>query len=152
MPDKPPLRVAILGSGPIGLEATLYARYLGYEVELFERGGSVGAHMQHWGHVRLFSPFGSNATPLGVAAIGAQDPSWQCPAASDLLLANEHASRYSLERLQCRTRRQVSPHPNRLFDRKETKARWDNKPDMFTAISGTAQRNTRHYEIPGELF
>jgi hypothetical protein len=94
MSDESPLRIAILGAGPIGLEAALYARYLGYQVELFEQGGSVATHVQRWGHVRLFSPFCMNATSLGVAAIEAQDPSWQRPAASDRLLAYEHHQRY----------------------------------------------------------
>jgi thioredoxin reductase len=94
MSNEPPLRIAILGAGPIGLEAALYARYLGYEVELFEQGQSVAAHVQQWGHVRLFSPFHKNATPLGIAAIETQDPSWQCPEASDRLLAKEYYLRY----------------------------------------------------------
>ena len=33
-----PAKIAILGAGPIGLEAALYDRYLGYEVDVFERG------------------------------------------------------------------------------------------------------------------
>jgi hypothetical protein len=94
MSNEPPLRIAILGAGPIGLEAALYARYLGYEVELFEQGRSVAAHLQQWGHVRLFSPFHKNATPLGIAAIETQDSSWQCPEASDRLLAKEYHLRY----------------------------------------------------------
>jgi threonine dehydrogenase-like Zn-dependent dehydrogenase len=36
-----PAKIAIVGAGPVGLEAALYARYLGYEVELFERRDRV---------------------------------------------------------------------------------------------------------------
>jgi len=32
-----PARLVILGAGPIGLEAALYARFLGYDVEIFEQ-------------------------------------------------------------------------------------------------------------------
>ena len=33
-----PARIAVLGAGPIGLEAALYARFLGYDVDVYERG------------------------------------------------------------------------------------------------------------------
>ena len=52
-PDPP--RIAVLGAGPIGLEAALYARTLHYPVIVYERG-RVGEYVQRWGHVRLFTP------------------------------------------------------------------------------------------------
>ena len=61
-------RIAVVGAGPIGLEAALYARSLKYPVAVYELG-RVGEHIQRWGHVRLFSPFGMNSTSLGRAAI-----------------------------------------------------------------------------------
>ena len=72
-------RIAVLGAGPIGLEAALYARSLGLPVTVYERG-RVGEHLHRWGHVRLFSPFGMNATPLGRAAILAENPKHEFPA------------------------------------------------------------------------
>ena len=60
-----PRRVAILGAGPIGVEAALAAAARGFEVELFERG-QVGQHVLQWGHVRFFSPWSLNASPLGL--------------------------------------------------------------------------------------
>ena len=69
---EPPATIAVLGAGPIGLEAALYARFLGYDVLLFERG-NVAENVRQWGHVRMFSPFHMNATPLGLQALGAQD-------------------------------------------------------------------------------
>ena len=63
-------RLAVLGAGPIGLEAALYARTLNLPVTVYERG-RVGEYLHNWGHVRLFSPFGMNATSLGRAAIKA---------------------------------------------------------------------------------
>ena len=56
MPATPP-RVAILGAGPVGLEAALYAAALRLPFTVYERG-RVGEHLRRWGHVRLFSPFG----------------------------------------------------------------------------------------------
>ncbi len=91
--DETP-RIAILGAGPIGLETALYARYLGYKVRLFERGGSPAANVLAWGHVRLFTPFSMNASPLGIAALQAQDPGWQCPAEGEYLTGAELYHRY----------------------------------------------------------
>jgi len=88
-----PARIAIIGAGPIGLEAALYARYLGYDVDLFERG-DVADHVQRWGHVRMFTPFGESRTPLALAALTAQDAQWQAPADDALLTGREYAERY----------------------------------------------------------
>lgn len=90
-----PARIAILGAGPVGLEAALYARFLGYDVDLYERGRVV-EHVQRWGHVRLFTPWHANVSPLGVQALEAQDSTWR-PAADDVLLTGrELAERYYL--------------------------------------------------------
>lgn len=65
------LRVAVLGAGPIGLEAALYGARLGHQVLLIERGG-IGEAVQSWGHVRMFSPLHMNVSPLGRALLAAQ--------------------------------------------------------------------------------
>ncbi|MCH2596219.1 MAG: NAD-binding protein, partial [Pirellulales bacterium] len=96
MADSSLPRIAILGAGPIGLEATLYARYLGYQVDLIERGSSPAENMLQWGHVRLFTPFSKNVSPLGMAALQAQDPAWQPPAADQLLTGAEFQQEYLL--------------------------------------------------------
>lgn len=90
-----PARLAILGAGPIGLEAALYARFLGYDVVVYE-AGEVAASVRQWGHVRMFTPFGMNRTTLGLAAIQAQDESYQPPADDALLTGREWADRYLL--------------------------------------------------------
>ena len=88
MAIETPARIAILGAGPIGLEAALYARYLGYDVDIYERG-RVAENILRWGHVRMFTPFGWNRSLLGLAAIKAQEPAWQ-PPSDDAIL---HGSR-----------------------------------------------------------
>ncbi len=65
MPKVEPPRVAVIGAGPIGIEAALYAKACGLSVAVFDRGG-IAEHMRRWGHVRLFTPFGLNVTPLGL--------------------------------------------------------------------------------------
>jgi hypothetical protein len=86
-------RIAILGAGPIGLEAGLYARKLQYSVKIYERG-RVGDHVQRWGHVRLFTPFGMNSTPLGRAAVLAEKPKHTLPGETDCITGREHIRAY----------------------------------------------------------
>ena len=90
-----PARIAVLGAGPIGLEAALYARYLGYDVELYERG-RVAENLRRWGHVRLFTPWRMNVSPLGVAALTAQDDAWRSPPDDALLSGRQLAEAYYL--------------------------------------------------------
>jgi thioredoxin reductase len=86
-------RLAVLGAGPIGLEAALYARALGYSVTLFERG-QVGEALRHWGHVRLFSPFAMNQTPLGRQAIAESVPDHVFPGDDDCITGWQHRQAY----------------------------------------------------------
>jgi hypothetical protein len=93
MPKANAPRLAILGAGPIGLETALYARQLQCAFTVYERG-RIGEHLLRWGHVRLFSPFGMNSTPLGRAQIKLAKPSLALPADDALLTGREHVSQY----------------------------------------------------------
>jgi len=88
-----PAKLAILGAGPIGLEAALYARFLGYDVVIFEQG-RVCEHIQRRGHLRLLTPFGENSSPLGLAALTAQDENYQPPEATAMLTGRQWIERY----------------------------------------------------------
>jgi hypothetical protein len=66
-------RIAIIGAGPIGLEAALYAKSLGHDVVVFERG-CVAANVGEWKFVRLFSPWLLSTTSLGRNAISGIAP------------------------------------------------------------------------------
>ena len=61
-------RIAIIGAGPIGIEAALAAISTGFDVEIFERG-ELADSVRKWGHVRMFSPFGMNSSPEGRARL-----------------------------------------------------------------------------------
>ena len=63
-------RIAIVGAGPVGLEAALYAVTLGHRVTVFERG-IVGQHVREWGAIRLFSTFAINHSPLAARTLNA---------------------------------------------------------------------------------
>jgi len=62
MPPTHPHTLAILGAGPVGLEAAALALELGFDVHVFERG-EVGANVLAWGHVRLFTPWRMDVGP-----------------------------------------------------------------------------------------
>jgi hypothetical protein len=93
MSRSEPPRIAVLGGGPVGLEAALYAATLGMPVTVYERD-QVGAHVQRWGHARLFSPFGMNRTPLGLAAIRADFPQNAFPTDGDCITGRDHLAAY----------------------------------------------------------
>ncbi len=86
-------RIAILGAGPIGLEAALYARKLKLSVVVYERGRG-GDHIQRWGHVRLFTPFSMNSTPLGRAEVKAENARHTLPGDGDCVTGREYLAAY----------------------------------------------------------
>lgn len=92
MDDENP-RIAILGAGPIGLEAALYARYLGYPTKVFEVSDTCGASVSAFGDQPV-GEFGVLASRLGVSALRAQNADWQPPAASATLAAAEWQAKY----------------------------------------------------------
>jgi hypothetical protein len=89
--DSP--RLAILGAGPIGMEAALCAATLEWPFTVYE-SGRVGEHLHQWGHVRLFSPFGMNSTALGRARLRADNPGWEAPGDQVLLTGREYFKTY----------------------------------------------------------
>ncbi len=90
-----PSRIAVLGAGPIGLEVALYARCLGYNVDVYERG-RVCENVLRWGHVTMFSPFGMNRSSLGLAALVAQDEAFSAPNDEAILTGRQWVDSYLL--------------------------------------------------------
>jgi thioredoxin reductase len=81
------MRIAVLGAGPIGIETATAAADAGHSVTVFE-AGPVGASMRSWGHVRMFTPWRMNTTPLGRSIVGgAVLESNACPTGADLVTA-----------------------------------------------------------------
>lgn len=85
--------LAIIGAGPVGLEAAAAALELGFDVHVFERG-DVGMHPTAWGHVRMFTPWSLNVGPASERLLKANGwsapPADECPTGqelADLLLA-----------------------------------------------------------------
>ena len=73
-----PATIAILGAGPLGVEAALYARFLGYHVSIFE-SRRVAHRMLDWNLRPLEEPAGKITTSLGLSALQAQDPTYTPP-------------------------------------------------------------------------
>lgn len=88
-----PVRIAVIGAGPIGLESALYAKLNGFTVSVYDRGG-IAEHIRRWGHTRLFTPFGFNTTSLGLKAILHEKPSRSLPAESDIITGREFREAY----------------------------------------------------------
>lgn len=90
-----PAKIVVLGAGPIGLEAALYARFLGYEVVVFERGPICGQVLA-WKHVRMYTPFRMNRSLLGWAAIQAHDEAYEPPPDEAYLTGEQWVEGYLL--------------------------------------------------------
>jgi thioredoxin reductase len=93
MPGTDQPRIAVLGAGPIGLEAAAHAAQLGHPVTVYDRG-DVAEAVGQWGHVRMFTPFGTNCTPLGLDLIRKEHPQHALPGLNDLLTGNEYRDAY----------------------------------------------------------
>lgn len=73
MNDESPGRIAIIGAGPVGLEAALYGRFLGYDVNVYE--ALAVAHQLTVPDALEMPTFSECTSPLGWAAIIAQNDS-----------------------------------------------------------------------------
>lgn len=71
-------RLAILGGGPVGIEAAALARSSGFDVVLFEKG-PIGGHIRQWDHVRFFSPWSMNRSSWGEKILKARGVEMEDP-------------------------------------------------------------------------
>ena len=86
-------KLAILGAGPIGIEALIQAKASGYPVTLYE-ASKPGAHLERWAFVKMFTPFGWNVTAAGKAVLLREAPMRDFPADADLLTARDYRDTY----------------------------------------------------------
>ena len=81
--------IAILGAGPIGLEAALAAAEHGFSFTLYEAGARPAEDVRAWGHVRMFTPWEMNLSDRmrrGLAGAGQPLPAAdRCPTGRELL-------------------------------------------------------------------
>jgi len=80
--------VAVLGAGPVGLEAALALAEAGYPFTLYEAATEVAGNVAEWGHVRVFTPWEMNVSPRArralIAARKAVPEGSDCPTGEEL--------------------------------------------------------------------
>ncbi|MCB2044482.1 MAG: NAD(P)-binding domain-containing protein, partial [Rhodoferax sp.] len=86
------LPVAVIGAGPVGLAAAAHLVRRGMAVQVFETGDHVAAHLQGYGHVRLFSPWRYNIDHAARALLDAHG--WNAPDGEVLPTAAEVVQHY----------------------------------------------------------
>ena len=119
--SKPGLpRLAILGGGPIGLEAALYAKRAGCPVTLFEQG-QIAESVNRWGFARMFTPFGLNVSSLGKQILRDDRSAAKLPADTEYLTGREYREAYLLPEpaVTC-----SQPQPSAAIDRVVLDAVW----------------------------
>lgn len=80
-----PRQVAILGAGPIGLQAALACADAGWDYTVYESGERAGAAVRRWGHVRLFTPWERNVSDRMRARFAAAPAGPHCPTGAELV-------------------------------------------------------------------
>ncbi|MDX1493801.1 MAG: hypothetical protein R3253_07080 [Longimicrobiales bacterium] len=81
--------IAILGAGPVGLEAAVAAVEEGLPFTVYESASEVAGNVRSWGHVRLFTPWSMNVSPrmrriLAGADVEPPDDDSYCPTGREL--------------------------------------------------------------------
>ncbi|MCA1695175.1 MAG: hypothetical protein LC749_10835 [Actinobacteria bacterium] len=76
--------VAILGAGPVGLDASLAFLDIGWSATVYEAAESVAANVTAWSHIRLFTPWSMNVSArmlahLHAAGVTPPGPPGHCP-------------------------------------------------------------------------
>jgi hypothetical protein len=77
-------RIAILGAGPVGLEAALAAAEAGNPFTVYEAAPAVGGNVRSWGHVRLFTPWDLNVSPRMRRRLPDAPAGPDCPTGAEL--------------------------------------------------------------------
>ncbi len=90
-----PATIAIIGAGPVGIEAAIYARFLGYFVSIFEQR-RVAHRMLDWHNRPLDVTVEECTTSMGHAAIAAQNPEYVRRSSNDVFTGKTYAEEYLL--------------------------------------------------------
>ena len=88
-----PATIAVIGGGAVGIEAALYARFLGYYVLLIE-AAKMAKSWRRGGHAPMLCCFSEAASRLGQAALEAHRPDSPLPKQSELMTGLGFAERY----------------------------------------------------------
>ena len=86
------LPVAVIGGGPVGLAAAAHLVSRGETPLVFESGSTVGASVQRWGHVRIFSPWRYDLDPVAAGLLAATG--WERPPDDEFPTGRDLVERY----------------------------------------------------------
>ncbi|WP_104138187.1 FAD-dependent oxidoreductase [Arthrobacter sp. ZGTC131] len=86
------LPVAVIGAGPVGLAAVAHLLERGLEPLVFEAGPTAGAAIEHWRHIRLFSPWRFNLDAAAVRLL--EGSGWESPRPTALPYGGELIDTY----------------------------------------------------------
>lgn len=89
----PPARIGIIGAGPVGIEAALYARFLGYEVIVWDQGEVAESVSKSSGEPISFKQL---STQLAINALSAQSEDYVARNPDDVLTAEDWRNEYLL--------------------------------------------------------
>ena len=81
------LPVAIIGAGPIGLATAANLTDRGIDFVLLEAGDRIGASIEQWGHIRLFTPWRHLVDPVSRRLLA--ETGWAEPPAESLPTGGE---------------------------------------------------------------
>ena len=90
-----PATIAIIGGGPVGIEAGIYARFLGYFVSIIEER-RIAHRMLDWNDRPLAVDVSQCTTSLGHAAILAQYPDYVRRRPDEIYTGKSYAEEYLL--------------------------------------------------------
>ncbi|HMO15804.1 MAG TPA: FAD/NAD(P)-binding oxidoreductase [Pirellulaceae bacterium] len=156
-------KLAVVGAGPLGLEAGLYARFLGYQAVLFEQG-QVCERLRQFSADTLAEPFARNCSRLGLAAIDAQYPDFDfmpssqshsigewldrylMPLASTDLLADNIRTQSRVLSVECCDRNPVDP---KTIEDGEIALRWPNGslPGVQLLVEANGLRTLQYFDV-----
>ncbi len=77
--------IAILGAGPVGLDAALACAEAGWPFTVYEAGDTVASHVRAWGHVRLFTPWDLNVSRRMRTHLPHAPQGGDCPTGAELV-------------------------------------------------------------------
>lgn len=86
------LPVAVIGAGPIGLAAAANLVERGIAVRVYEAGGTVGANLRDWAHVRIFTTWAQSVDPVSRRLLEATG--WRLPKADLLPTGGDLCAQY----------------------------------------------------------
>ncbi|HZW41244.1 MAG TPA: FAD-dependent oxidoreductase, partial [Agromyces sp.] len=86
------LPVAIIGAGPIGLATAANLTERGIDFVILESGDRIGASVEAWGHIRLFSPWKHLVDPASKRLLA--ETGWTEPPADALPTGGELVERF----------------------------------------------------------